>query len=349
MVSKVSEGKRVPSTTAWRRRHGLPTKAQQAERQRYLNKEENETLISSIKTQLQATGYIHTSEVRTLATEIKRCRPRYGTASRQTEAPGKNWATKFLKAHCNKLKLKFSAGLGWNVVNVDFEANSLDVAQLCLECISLKIQLENALPRPPNRSRKLHTFQNLSTKIEDTTCKLCRFVLLCAKSWNWPATDEYLLHIHDMDRISGPTTAGSKVLFSITIKDNSREYQGWVCPMPLSGDVTKTIGSAWGHLGTAVDLDKIKDWLQFCDAHHLTDCRMREIDDIPYFWLIDCATRFIVDAPDQAKYIALSYCWGSYKPPLDNPDRLPAETALVVEDALKVARGLGVPYLWVDR
>jgi hypothetical protein len=82
----------------------------------------------------------------------------------------------------------------------------------------------------------------------------------------------------------------------------------------------------------------------------MNDCRMPRLDTIPFFRLIDCATRSIVDAPDQADYAALSYCWG---PPSNlgrnDPTGLPSVAPLVIEDALAVTRGLGIPYLWVDR
>jgi hypothetical protein len=63
-----------------------------------------------------------------------------------------------------------------------------------------------------------------------------------------------------------------------------------------------------------------------------------------------CATRLIIDAPEGDRYVALSSSWG---PPTDfareNPNELPAVAELVIEDALKVAVALDVPYLWVDR
>jgi hypothetical protein len=77
---------------------------------------------------------------------------------------------------------------------------------------------------------------------------------------------------------------------------------------------------------------------------------MPKMDKIPFFWLIDCTTRLIIDAPEDAQYMALSYCWG---PPTcsarESPSALPAVAELVIEDALKVTVALGIRYLWVDR
>jgi hypothetical protein len=328
---------------------------QKAEDQRYLTRQENQVLLANIKTRLQATGCIHAREVRTIATEIRSRRPRSihsDAVSQQTKPPGRNWATSFLQTYCNDLHVRNSQGLGWLKVIADFIAMPAEVEQLCSECASIDLRLETVLSRQPNISRKIHTFKHLLNNIEQASCKLCKFVLDCATSWNWPATDKLSLHIHHMNTVFGPNLAGGKIALSLSIEDKSlkKSYQGWIVPTQLQTDASKVTGLVWGHLGKTADCDKMMEWLKFCDQHHLTDCRMPEPDKIPLFWLIDCATRCIVNAPDQVEYVALSYCWGlpSGKP-LDNPSELPAVASLVIEDALKVTRALGIPYLWVDR
>ncbi|EAT92072.1 hypothetical protein SNOG_00577 [Parastagonospora nodorum SN15] len=157
-----------------------------------------------------------------------------------------------------------------------------------------------------------------------------------------------------MDSVFGPTFAERKVLLSLCIEDSSlkKKYQGWIAPTLLGDESGVSASSAWAQVKKTVDFDRIREWLTFCNEHHLTDFRMQTLDKIPFFWLIDCATRSIINAPDQAvlQYVALSYCWGPLSgAPLDNPSELPPVAALVIEDALHVARELGIPYLWVDR
>ncbi|MGO8608885.1 hypothetical protein ACC848_38605, partial [Rhizobium johnstonii] len=63
---------------------------------------------------------------------------------------------------------------------------------------------------------------------------------------------------------------------------------------------------------------------------------MSSHDEIPFFRLVDCATRSLVDAPYQPQYAALSYCWGpGEQPAQDKPNELPKNAPLVIEDALE--------------
>ena len=248
--------------------------------------------------------------------------------------------------------MRNAPGIGWLVVIADLTAAPSDLEQLCLECASINLRLEKVLPRKPCKPQKIHTFANLPEGDEINTCKLCNFVLLCAKSWNWPPANKLSLYIHEVNSIFGPTLAESKVLLSIsTESDPSKaKCRGWIVPTLISSDANEDTGPIWGHLSAAADFDKMRNWQRFCYQNHRNDCRMAELDKIPHFWLIDCTNRAIVHAPDQAEYAALSYCLGtSPDPPRENPRALPPVEGLVIEDALIVTQEPGIRYLWVDR
>ncbi|RYF39991.1 MAG: hypothetical protein EOO38_22540, partial [Cytophagaceae bacterium] len=213
MVTQKSETKPIPRSTAYRRKQGGRTISQKAEDQAYLTKGEKQTLLVSVRTKLQAVGRIHTREVRTQATEIKRHRPqavRSNTNLREIQAPGKNWATNFLNAHRKELNIKSAQGLGWLMVIADFHATPSDVERLCAECAAISFRLETVLPRRPNESRKVHTIQSLPEGVEKISCKLCRFVLACAKAQNWPTATRFSLQIQHLNSVFGPTLADGR-------------------------------------------------------------------------------------------------------------------------------------------
>lgn len=252
---------------------------------------------------LQATGQVRASKVRELAVEIKRRRLRHIRDTAVTQpvvAPGKNWAAKFLNDHCHELKIRNLPGIAWVMIIGDFVASASDIEQLCSKCASINIRLETELSRSPNVTRKIHTFEHSSNNTRGAQCKLCRFVENCAWDWDWPAADKFSLQIHHLDNVFGPTLARSNVLLSVSIESPStmKEHRGWIVPTLLGSDADVGTGEAWGQLNKALDLNQTKDWLNFCDQNHMNDCRMPRLDTIPFFRLIDCATRSIVDAPD---------------------------------------------------
>ncbi|KAH6949109.1 ankyrin repeat-containing domain protein [Fusarium avenaceum] len=107
-----------------------------------------------------------------------------------------------------------------------------------------------------------------------------------------------------------------------------------------------------------VDYAVAKEWITCCREEHSARCNTQSLVSIPHFWLIDCTTRQIVEQGEQVPlYAALSYVWGlpavarsGNKDQLELSDnRIPEGAEAVVEDAMKVALGLGYRFLWVDR
>ena len=153
-----------------------------------------------------------------------------------------------------------------------------------------------------------------------------------------------------MEHILGATLTDSKLVLSLAIEDeySKGEHRGWIIPTLLE-NVNDTDQLGWGSVHSSADFAAIQDWLNFCSCNHFDGCGKYHVDDIPFFRLIDCATRLIIDAPADSKFAALSYRWKPGDNPQDNPSELPIDVSLVIEDALEVATRLAIPYLWVDR
>jgi hypothetical protein len=110
-----------------------------------------------------------------------------------------------------------------------------------------------------------------------------------------------------------------------------------------------------------VDLSIFRKWITHYDDHHHRLCSPgTPVEDdgkspnIMGFKLIECASGNVVPGTLKARYAALSYVWGtgtqSYLRPESGSlavprDRLPK----TIQDALTVAKELGLEYLWVDK
>lgn len=116
----------------------------------------------------------------------------------------------------------------------------------------------------------------------------------------------------------------------------------------------------------SIDLGLCSKWLRDCETRHLPYCRDlgQEITKLPLpqeFRLVDTVDDCIIPAPQDCRYIALSYVWGQaaiLKLNEDNAEtferpgsltRHMADLPRTVQDAIHVVRSMGERYLWVDR
>lgn len=101
-----------------------------------------------------------------------------------------------------------------------------------------------------------------------------------------------------------------------------------------------------------VDFGRARGWIDSCAERHGPQCNPRAPRPIPHLRLVDCATREIVHPTTIPPFVALSYVWGPQPDVADTKDRVrvdQSETALVIEDAIRVTVKLGYSHLWVDR
>jgi len=114
-----------------------------------------------------------------------------------------------------------------------------------------------------------------------------------------------------------------------------------------------------------IDLSLAKQWLSNCKCHHVCGPLPRRegqrVFQIPNFRVIDLEKHQLHKCtPEGVQYAALSYVWGDYTyPRLDSrtikryfhkgalaPESVHLPRAII--DAMEVARGVGLQYLWVD-
>ncbi|KAK8217258.1 hypothetical protein M8818_001511 [Zalaria obscura] len=102
-----------------------------------------------------------------------------------------------------------------------------------------------------------------------------------------------------------------------------------------------------------VEYSFLRRWLHECQEEH-ENCKTLTRSIPAGMNLIDTNTGAICPASAAHEYAALSYVWGDCKQPVPQRDRhdrivkLPAGTPDVVVHSMKVARKLGLQYLWID-
>jgi len=111
-------------------------------------------------------------------------------------------------------------------------------------------------------------------------------------------------------------------------------------------------------LQPTVSFELVNGWLNVCRTKHTaTSCCLRpsdrvSLESITNFRLVDCETHSIV-LGDRQPYAALSYVWGASSGN-GNPHISPGTLDFpvlpsTIRDAMAVAKGLGLRYIWIDR
>lgn len=116
-----------------------------------------------------------------------------------------------------------------------------------------------------------------------------------------------------------------------------------------------------------VDFDLLAGWLKTCDQDHNHHMTVRDVvqnqPPLKGLRFIDVANRCIVESPQDVKYAALSYTWGSRERfclTRENADLVKNVGSLrdghgnvhldaTTIDAFKVCERLDIPFLWIDR
>ena len=106
-------------------------------------------------------------------------------------------------------------------------------------------------------------------------------------------------------------------------------------------------------LAEKIDIGRVREWLEHCQAHHHA-CR-RE-GTIPSIKVIDCGTQTLVATDSLSKsgtdkrYLTLSYVFGPSNPSDKYVDgRRIINVPPLLNDAIKLTVELGYRYLWIDR
>lgn len=98
---------------------------------------------------------------------------------------------------------------------------------------------------------------------------------------------------------------------------------------------------------SSIDYNKLKDIVNICEEEHQNCCAAESHLNVLGLKVINTKTQEVVKAPDQCKYLALSYVWG--KQTNDDSVQDKEDSPAVIKDAISVTNSLGYSYLWVDR
>lgn len=98
---------------------------------------------------------------------------------------------------------------------------------------------------------------------------------------------------------------------------------------------------------SSIDYNRLKYLVQNCEKGHKRCHRAESHLNVSGLEVIDTKTQEVVRAPDQCKYLALSYTWG--KQAGDSSIHDIQQSPPVIKDAISVTNSMGYDYLWVDR
>lgn len=97
----------------------------------------------------------------------------------------------------------------------------------------------------------------------------------------------------------------------------------------------------------SIDYNRLRDLVRICEKGHKRCHRAKSRPNVMGLEVIDTKTQEVVKAPDQCKYLALSYMWGKQagEGSIHDIQHCPP----VIKDAISVTNSMGYNYLWVDR
>lgn len=98
----------------------------------------------------------------------------------------------------------------------------------------------------------------------------------------------------------------------------------------------------------AFDFEYVQKLVSICTQQHGKVCTSATGPRVPKLRVIDCETGSVVDAPDDCRYLALSYVWGE-STPASAAGNGATEFKQVVRDSVDITKSLGLQYLWVDK
>jgi hypothetical protein len=98
-----------------------------------------------------------------------------------------------------------------------------------------------------------------------------------------------------------------------------------------------------------LDVRLLKRWIQDCASSHGELCAPASQQQVQGLRLIDCTRWEIVTAPENSRFVALSYVWGQLHVEVDPNGLLPEDLPRTISDSMRMTLDLGYEFLWVDR
>jgi hypothetical protein len=136
-------------------------------------------------------------------------------------------------------------------------------------------------------------------------------------------------------------------------------YVNFLTPSVFNGSSYRPF--RYSNLGKKANFDRIRGFLDFCQAHH-KQCKRQVIrDSNKPIRVIDCYDKCVVwlegwERGSCKEYATLSYVWGPTKTPsfrpgpfgISNGVALPVDLPPLINDSIMATMYLGYRYLWVD-
>ena len=256
-------------------------------------------------------------------------------------------------------------------------ARHLFAMDLCTSCKRLNISLASFISHPgtddnPRLKDPIYELGRLNEfRKKYKTCPFCRLVFAAFQS----GPIKRVAELTDLSKIAVFATWINALGSSKAerLKSASLAILVWAeSPQIPSGSykivlraVSKMLPDQphFGHISptkcSLLDFDQIKHWLRHCQTRH-SSCSDMTKPSRPtrHFFVIDVHFKRIVEAPEQCRYLALSYVWGSarqYKLSEDNQEMFRRKDSLkskylttTIRDSIELTDKLGERYLWVD-
>ncbi|EHK20741.1 uncharacterized protein TRIVIDRAFT_49852 [Trichoderma virens Gv29-8] len=258
----------------------------------------------------------------------------------------------------------------------DFQNATLNPISLCGDCWQINF---SALFDPDVEDMQLNSISVKDAEKAEASCQFCRLLLREARHL---ARSGRVIHqrngqplVFNFEREFQAGSSGhgiSEFTTTILLKVNLQPV-----PTPEDSEIKFNICPIFtdrgdDHLQCAqlvsrdkIDLGLCSKWLRECEKRHLPHCQDpgREIEKslLPEgFRLVDTVDECIILAPQNCRYIALSYVWGQVATlrlgedsanEFERPGSLArhmADLSKTVQDAIHVVRSMGERYLWVD-
>ncbi|KAH8803686.1 heterokaryon incompatibility protein-domain-containing protein [Xylogone sp. PMI_703] len=280
--------------------------------------------------------------------------------------PSLSWAQVALSkpAHTARARLQNRPGTG----------------HLCLKCSNIDFK-DIFTPRPDSEFKRWNSYRRLGHIKQNMSCPFCRLVLRTIEakdsdvrllSGEFPWDTEISLSIvksgRFVERATGSNVAVPQLEFNVLldslIKHTGLQLEGriqMVSPSLVENEFD-LVCLRGRRLETLVNVSLIKSFLQTCHQYHGDICQYgnKPLQNRFPSRVIDVKKYRIIDAPEDCKYVALSYVWGAQvRPQLkllsSTREKLYGdggvslnETPTTVLDAIHISAELGERYLWVD-
>jgi hypothetical protein len=232
--------------------------------------------------------------------------------------------------------------------------NATAAGPLCARCETLN--LNDALRAYPSIPVRIVMFYDTLVPID---CELCRF--LSRSLGSLPANAPYdLLAIHIgplTTPLLDPVNASILCLSPLQHRPNGKMFSFFDIESFIIYAQDSAARQTLRPIPPLVDVTMIKRWLGFCfDSHSLRCCTDESITH--GLRVIDCESRYVIQHPAGAAYIAVSYVWGNpssqllleeHHEPSQSPNSLPSFLPQTIEDCITITQALGYRYLWVDK